>query len=115
LGDLIGGYLIGDDPADIDGIQSLLRQAGFLGWRNFWIEPARWDIIGKTQSRPVYELLGGKARPIEAYCSTGEMHEPEKRVEEPLATRISPGRAIWDTGVQRGNHRSNYPRFIRYA
>ncbi len=115
MGDLIGSYLIGADPTDIDGIQSVLRQAGFLGWRNFWIEPACWDIIGKTQSRSVYELLGGKARPIEVYCSIGEMHEPEKRAEELLATRISPGRAILDTGVQRGNHRSNYPKFIRYA
>ena len=46
LGDLLGGYLIGADPTDIERVQSLLKQAGFLGWRNFWIEPACWDIIG---------------------------------------------------------------------
>lgn len=85
LGDLMGGYLIGADPTDIDRIQSLLKQAGFLGWRNFWIEPACWDIIGKKQGKPVYELLGGKARPIDVYLSTGEMHEPKKRVEELFA------------------------------
>ena len=28
LGDLLGGYLIGADPTDIDRIQSLLKQAG---------------------------------------------------------------------------------------
>ncbi len=82
LGDLLGGYLIGADPTDIDRVQSLLKQAGFVGWRNFWIEPACWDIIGKKQGRPVYELLGGKARPVEVYCSTGEMHDPHRRVEE---------------------------------
>jgi len=87
LGDLLGGYLIGADPTDIDRIQSLLKQAGFLGWRNFWIEPACWDIIGKKKGKPVYELLGGKARPTEVYLSTGEMHEPEKRAEELLAAR----------------------------
>ncbi|MFA6451086.1 MAG: mandelate racemase/muconate lactonizing enzyme family protein [bacterium] len=85
LGDLLGGYLLGADPTDIDRVQNLLKQAGFLGWRNFWIEPACWDIIGKSKGKPVYELLGGEARPIEVYCSTGEMHEPEKRVEELLA------------------------------
>jgi D-galactarolactone cycloisomerase len=58
-----------------------------LGWRNFWIEPACWDILGKAKGKPVYELLGGAARPIEVYCSTGEMHEPEKRVDELLAMR----------------------------
>ncbi|MCU0575712.1 MAG: mandelate racemase/muconate lactonizing enzyme family protein [Desulfobacterota bacterium] len=85
LGDLIGGYLMGADPTDIDRVQSLLKQAGYLGWRNFWIEPACWDIMGKAQGKPVYELLGGKARPIEVYLSTGEMHDPHKRVYALLA------------------------------
>ena len=31
--------------------------------------------------------MGGKKRPIAAYCSTGEMHEPERRVEELLAMK----------------------------
>ena len=82
LGDLLGGYLMSADPTDIDRIQSLLKQAGFLGWRNFWIEPACWDIIGKKENKPVYELLGGSARPIPVYCSTGEMHEPAQRIDE---------------------------------
>ncbi len=85
LGDLLGGYIMGADPTDIERMQNLLKQAGFLGWRNFWIEPACWDIIGKSKGKPVYELLGGKARPIEVYCSTGEMHDPHKRVDELLA------------------------------
>lgn len=85
LGDLLGGYLMGADPTDIDRVQSLLKQAGFLGWRNFWIEPACWDIMGKAINKPVYELLGGTARPVDVYCSTGEMHDPERRVEELLA------------------------------
>jgi D-galactarolactone cycloisomerase len=85
LGDLLGGYLMGADPTDIDRVQSLLKQAGFLGWRNFWIEPACWDILGKAEGKPVYELLGGKARPAEVYLSTGEMHPPEQRVQELLA------------------------------
>ena len=85
LGDLIGGYLLGADPSDIQSVQDLLKQAGILGWRNFWIEPACWDIIGKNAGKPVYEVLGGKARPVPVYCSTGEMHEPEQRVDELLA------------------------------
>lgn len=87
LGDLIGSYLIGADPTDIDLVQSLLKQAGYLGWRNFWIEPACWDIIGKIEGKPVYEILGGKARPVDVYLSTGEMHDPQRRVYELLAKR----------------------------
>ena len=85
LGDLLGGYLMGADPTDIDRVQSLLKQAGFLGWRNFWIEPACWDIMGKAQGKPVFELLGGAPRAVPVYLSTGEMHEPERRVDELLA------------------------------
>lgn len=89
LGDLLGGYLMGADPTDIQRVQDLLKQAGILGWRNFWIEPACWDIMGKKAGKPVYELLGGEARPIEVYCSTGEMHDPEQRAEEVLAIKES--------------------------
>lgn len=87
LGDLLGGYIIGADPTDIDRMQSLLKQAGFLGWRNFWIEPACWDIIGKKEGKPVYELLGGKARPIDVYCSTGEMRPAGQRIDALLAMK----------------------------
>jgi D-galactarolactone cycloisomerase len=87
LGDLLGGYMMGADPTDIDRVQLLLKQAGYLGWRNFWIEPACWDIIGKKQNKPVYELLGGSARAVPVYCSTGEMHDPLRRVDELLAMR----------------------------
>lgn len=87
LGDLLGGYMMGADPTDIQRVQDLLKQAGILGWRNFWIEPACWDIMGKKAGKPVYELLGGEARPIEVYCSTGEMHDPERRADEILTIR----------------------------
>ena len=87
LGDLLGGYLMGSDPTDIGRVQDLLKQAGFLGWRNFWIEPACWDIIGKKEGKPVYEILGGEARPIDVYCSTGEMRDPHQRIDQLLAMR----------------------------
>jgi len=83
----LGGYLLGSDPTDIDRIQSLLKQAGFLGWLNYWIEPACWDILGKSKGKPVYELLGGTARPIEVYNSFGELHEPGPRIQELLALK----------------------------
>ena len=83
----VAGQMNGGAKFDVDRVQGLLKQAGFLGWRNFWIEPACWDIMGKKQGKPVYELLGGAARPISVYLSTGEMHDPEKRVEELLSMK----------------------------
>ncbi len=82
LGDILGPYLIGEDATDIPLIQQRVREMGYLGWRNAWIEPAFWDIKGKIEGKPVYELLGGTARSVEVYASTGELKTPEQRIEE---------------------------------
>jgi L-alanine-DL-glutamate epimerase-like enolase superfamily enzyme len=82
LGELIGPYLIGEDATDIALVQQRLREMSYLGWRNYWIEPAFWDIKGKLAGRPVYELLGGKPCTIKLYASTGEVKPPEDRIKE---------------------------------
>ncbi len=87
LGPLLGPYLLGEDPTDIPLIQQRLREVGYLGWRNWWIEPACWDIKGKIEGKPVCELLGGAPRRIRLYASTGEVKAPEARIEEVIARR----------------------------
>ena len=81
LGDLIGGYLIGADPTDIDGIQGLPTQAGFLGWRNFWIEPACWDIIGKSQGKQAFPGISAGSALVGAGSEGGDhrAHHPRCR------------------------------------
>lgn len=87
LGSLLGQYLLGQEVEKLDEVTQLLREASYLGWRNNWIEAAFWDLIGKKEGKPVYELLGGSGGKIEAYCSTGEVHDPHKRAEEVLAMK----------------------------
>jgi len=82
LGDLLGPYLLGEDATDIDLVQQRLREIAYLGWRNWWIEPAFWDIKGKIVEKPVYELLGGEPGTIRLYASTGEVKDPAARIEE---------------------------------
>lgn len=83
LGSLIGPYLIGLDPTDIDTVRQRLREVSYLGWRNYWIEAALWDIKGKVEGKPVWALLGGKEAGVASvYASTGEIHPPEQRAEE---------------------------------
>ena len=84
LGNLIGPYLIGEDALDIGLIQQRLREISYLGWRNWWIEPAFWDIKGKHEDKPVYELLapGSSAPSVRLYASTGEVRSPEFRRDE---------------------------------
>ncbi len=88
LGGLIGPYLLGMDPTDIPSIHQRLREVSYLGWRNFWIEAACWDIRGKVEGKPVWALLGGnEGGRAEVYASTGEVHPPEQRAEEALRLR----------------------------
>ncbi len=90
LGDLLGPYLIGEDATDIGLIQQRLREIAYLGWRNYWVEPAFWDIKGKLAGKPVCELLGGHPATIRLYSSCGEVKSPEARIAEAEA-RYSEG------------------------
>ena len=82
LGDLLGPYLIGEDATDIDLVQQRLREMSYLGWRNWWIEPAFWDVKGKLAGEPVCALLGGAPRDVRLYASTGEVKDPAARIDE---------------------------------
>ncbi|HJL19861.1 MAG TPA: mandelate racemase/muconate lactonizing enzyme family protein [Sandaracinaceae bacterium LLY-WYZ-13_1] len=83
IGSVLAPYLIGEDPTDIDAMQQRLREVGYLGARQWWVEPAFWDIKAKLAGKPVYELLGGeRRRAVPVYCSTGAVRRPEDRVEE---------------------------------
>ena len=88
LGGLIGPYLIGLDPTDIATARQRLREVSYLGWRNYWMEAAFWDIRGKVEGKPVWALLGGEgAERAHVYASTGEVHPPEQRAEEVMRLR----------------------------
>ena len=82
LGNLVGPYLIGEDATDIELVQQRLREMSYLGWRNWWIEPAFWDLKGRLAGQPVCTLLGGGPRDVRLYASTGEVKDPAARVEE---------------------------------
>lgn len=85
LGGLLGPYLIGLDPTDIPAARQRIREASFLGWRNFWLEAAFWDILGKVEEKPLWALLGGEGGGrVPVYASTGELHPPEQRAEEAM-------------------------------
>lgn len=61
-------YLIGKDPADIEGLWEILYRAGFYRGGGVLmsaisgIDQALWDIKGKKFGVPCYQLMGGKCR-----------------------------------------------------
>jgi len=109
LGDLLGPYLIGEDATDIGLIQQRLREISYLGWRNWWVEPAFWDIKGKLAGKPVCELLGGQPCTVRLYSSCGEIKSSEARIAEAEARYDEGFRVIkirvhdFDEGVDIGH------------
>ena len=61
--------LIGHDPCDIEGIDAAMERVTQDNWfAKSAIEMACWDIAGKDAGKPIYELLGGAARPLTIRC-----------------------------------------------
>jgi L-alanine-DL-glutamate epimerase-like enolase superfamily enzyme len=85
LGSLLGPYLIGLDATDIPRVRQLLREASFLGWHNPWIEAACWDIKGKIEGKPVYQMLNpdlpGPVTEAPVYASSGSIKPVSERLE----------------------------------
>jgi L-alanine-DL-glutamate epimerase-like enolase superfamily enzyme len=76
LGDLLGGYLLGVQADDIPAARQRIREASYLGWRNWWLEVAFWDLKAQGEGRPVYRLLQSKDETVlkaPVYASSGEV------------------------------------------
>jgi galactonate dehydratase len=64
----LSDYLIGQDPAQIEDIWTVLYRGGFYRGGGIHmsalagIDQALWDIKGKAFGVPAYELLGGRVR-----------------------------------------------------
>jgi D-galactarolactone cycloisomerase len=85
FGSLLGPYLIGQDATDISAVRQRLREASYLGWRNFWVEAAFWDVKAKLAGKPLYQLLRAEPQPVEevkVYASLGEVRPAEQRKKD---------------------------------
>ena len=72
--------LVGLDPFDIETIDRTMDQAAVGNWfAKSAVEMACWDIQGREQGRPIYELLGGPCRSNTIRCrfSMGA-YEPDR-------------------------------------
>ena len=82
LGDLLGSFLLGLPADDMDGFRKRLREGSYLGWRNWWLEAAMWDLAGKMAGKPVYRLLQQGEQTVSrvrVYASSGSLRSLEER------------------------------------
>jgi galactonate dehydratase len=67
LRDWVEERILGVDPCDVERVIDRLIRDQYQGGPTILtaisgVEIAMWDLIGKASGRPVYELLGGRAR-----------------------------------------------------
>jgi len=73
---MVAPQALGKDPADLDGISDRCVEANYKFPWSFvcralaGLDTALWDLHGKTASKSVCELLGGKPPPFPAYGSS---------------------------------------------
>jgi len=79
--ELYESFLVGEDPHHVEWLAEKIESMGVLGSAPWHLEVALWDILGKDVGKPVYRLLGGRRREIPVYASSGELRDPEARVE----------------------------------
>src|SRR5438105_1384151 len=78
----VSPHLIGRDAAAPERLTPVLRDAEILGSPVYCVEVALWDIAGKIARLPVYKMWGAATDRVPAYCATGEVRSPERRVED---------------------------------
>ena len=80
LDNLLAPSVVGADPTDIEDVDRRMDRTTRHNWfAKAGIEMACWDIWGKAENKPVYELLGGAVRPLTVRCrfSMGA-YEPDR-------------------------------------
>jgi L-alanine-DL-glutamate epimerase-like enolase superfamily enzyme len=85
------GYLLGQDPLQIEALWRAMFQSNFSGWAGAEmraisaIDIALWDILGQQTGQPIYQLLGGKCRdriPIYNTCGAEPHFDFLKNADE---------------------------------
>ncbi|MDO9109674.1 MAG: enolase C-terminal domain-like protein, partial [Desulfatirhabdiaceae bacterium] len=74
LGSMMGSYLLGINPLDIQLVNQRIQEFSYIGMRNGWIDAAFWDIIGKIKGEPLWKILGGTGGFVYPYMSSGSTH-----------------------------------------
>jgi L-alanine-DL-glutamate epimerase-like enolase superfamily enzyme len=91
---LLERLLVGTDAADASRVHGILETVDLHHGRNWTLEIAIWDLVGRAHGEPLWRLLGGSTGRIGAYASTGELVDAEERVQRCRALRDAGVRAV---------------------
>ena len=92
--ELLQRLLLGVDPTDADVVHGICETVDFHHGRNWTVEVAVWDLVGRANSKPLWRLLGGSGESLLAYASSGELVSAEERARRCVALRDAGVRAV---------------------
>ncbi|HEU0247278.1 MAG TPA: mandelate racemase/muconate lactonizing enzyme family protein [Gaiellaceae bacterium] len=92
--ELLERLLVGRDPEDTEALHGIVETVDFHHGRNWTLEVAVWDLVGRARDQPAWQLLGGSRDRILAYASSGELVPADERVRRCLALRDGGVRAV---------------------
>jgi L-alanine-DL-glutamate epimerase-like enolase superfamily enzyme len=92
--ELLERLLVGRDVSDTDAVHGIVETVDFHHGRNWIVEVAAWDLLGRARDEPLWRLLGGERDRILAYASSGELVAAEERVRRCRALRDAGVRAV---------------------
>ena len=70
--ELLASLLVGRELGAAD-VHDVIETVDFHHGRNWTLELAVWDLLGRAAGEPVWRLLGGTGDRIGAYASSGEL------------------------------------------
>jgi len=91
--ELLAALLVGRELGATD-VHEVIETVDFHHGRNWTLELAVWDLLGRAAGEPVWRLLGGTSDRIGAYASSGELVSAEERVARCVALREAGVRAV---------------------
>ncbi|HEU0221915.1 MAG TPA: mandelate racemase/muconate lactonizing enzyme family protein [Paracoccaceae bacterium] len=80
-GDLMTGFdgheelFVGQDPRHLERHYEVLSHIQFHYGRSWPLDLALWDLAGKITGEPVWRMLGGRARSVRLYASSGVLRD----------------------------------------
>jgi D-galactarolactone cycloisomerase len=92
--ELLERLLVGLDPLETEAIHGICETVDFHHGRNWTLEVAVWDLVGRAQDRTLWQLLGGTRDRLLAYASSGELVSVEERAQRCLALRNAGVKAV---------------------
>lgn len=95
-------YFIGEDPLDLAQHAARLANIEFHAGRPWPLDIALWDLAGKIEQRPIWQMLGGQSPRLRLYASSA--------VHRSLAEMVATAQRMIDNGFEAMKVRFGRPR-----